>query len=305
MHQYARYKGSPIGRPFSFYNADLEPHTDAMRIIILSILSLTAFAANSVLNRAAVADGAIDPAGFAAIRVSSAFVLLVVVFWIKERRLPDWPPSMMGPVGLLVYILGFSFAYQQLNTGFGALLLFGAVQIAMFVAARARGQAPNGVEMAGAGIAFAGLVYLLLPSLALGGVIPSVMMIAAGIGWAAFSVSGQSATSALGATTSTFGVILIPVIVIWMFSPGAPVQNIGIILAVISGAITSALGYLVWYTVLPKLATAGVMQLSVPVIAILAGIFLLGEPFDLRVWIASTFVIVGVLISMFARNRVR
>lgn len=273
-------------------------------VVVLSVLSLLAFAANSVLNRAAVADGAIDPAGFAAIRVCSAFVLLATVFWIKERRLPDRPSSLVGPIGLLVYILGFSFAYQQLNTGFGALLLFGAVQIAMFAAAGLRGQSPSVIEFAGAGIAFGGLVYLLLPSLALGGLIPSVLMISAGIGWAAFSVSGQSATSALGATTSTFGLILVPVVLVWVFSQAQQPQMLGIALALVSGAITSGLGYLVWYSVLPKLATttAGIMQLTVPVIAILAGIVVLGEPSQARVWIASAIVIVGVLISMFSKQ---
>jgi drug/metabolite transporter (DMT)-like permease len=275
-----------------------------MRILVLSILSLSAFAANSVLNRAALADGAIDPAGFAAIRVCSALVMLGAVFWIKERRLPDLPPSFLGPVGLLIYTLGFSFAYQQLTTGFGALLLFGAVQIAMFVAARLRGQSPNAIEVVGAVIAFVGLVYLLLPSLALGGIVPSALMIAAGIGWAAFSVTGQSAGNPLEATTSTFGMILIPVVLVWFISKGAPVQTYGIVLAVISGAVTSGLGYLIWYTVLPKLATttAAVMQLTVPVIAILAGILLLNEPFELRVWISSGVVIMGVLISLFARK---
>ena len=103
-----------------------------MRIIILSVLSLLAFAANSILNRAGVADGAIGPASFAAVRVASAFAVLAVVFWTKERRLPARPAHMWGPVGLLIYILGFSFGYLGLNAGFGALLLFGAVIGAQF-----------------------------------------------------------------------------------------------------------------------------------------------------------------------------
>ena len=275
-----------------------------MRIIIFSILSLLAFAANSILNRAGVADGAIGPASFAAVRVVSAFIMLAVVFWIKERRLPARPAHWLGPVGLLIYILGFSFGYLNLNAGFGALLLFGAVQIAMFVAAWMRGHAPTVVEIGGAGIAFAGLVYLLAPTFGVDALMPSVFMIAAGIGWAMFSVAGQTTGNPLGATTSTFAVILLPVVAVYLFNTHEPMTSFGVLLAVISGGITSALGYLVWYSVLPLLATttAGVMQLTVPVIAILAGIFLLGETSDMRVWIASVVVICGVLISMFARK---
>jgi drug/metabolite transporter (DMT)-like permease len=205
---------------------------------------------------------------------------------------------------LLIYILGFSFGYLELNAGFGALLLFGAVQIAMFVAAWMRGHAPTVIEIAGAGIAFGGLVYLLAPNLAGGALLPSIFMAAAGVGWAMFSVSGQNSRSALGATTSTFAVILIPVVAVFLLNTHEPMTTFGVVLAVISGGITSALGYLVWYSVLPLLATttAGVMQLTVPVIAIVAGIFLLGEASDMRVWIASAVVICGVLISMFARK---
>lgn len=275
-----------------------------MRIILLSILSLAAFAANSVLNRAGVADGAIGPASFATVRVCSAFVVLTMVFWIKEHRLPARPAHWLGPVGLLIYILGFSFGYLGLNAGFGALLLFGAVQIAMFVAAWMRGHAPTIIELGGAGIAFAGLIYLLAPTFGVDAVMPSIYMIAAGIGWAMFSVSGQRGGSPLGATTSTFAVILLPVVTVFLFNLDEPMTPFGIMLAVISGGVTSGLGYLVWYSVLPQLATttAGVMQLTVPVIAIIAGIFLLGEASDARVWIASTVVIAGVLISMFARK---
>jgi drug/metabolite transporter (DMT)-like permease len=273
-------------------------------VILFSVLSLLAFAANSILNRAGVADGAIGPASFAAVRVASAFVVLAAVFWIKERRLPAKPVHWLGPVGLLIYILGFSFGYLNLNAGFGALLLFGAVQIAMFVASWLRGHTPTVIEIGGAGIAFGGLVYLLAPNLGGGALLPSLFMAAAGVGWAMFSVSGQNARSALGATTSTFAVILLPVVAVYLFNTHEPITSYGVVLAMISGGITSALGYLVWYSVLPLLATttAGVMQLTVPVIAIVAGIFLLGEPSDTRVWIASAAVICGVLISMFARK---
>ena len=293
-----------MGGPFSFYLGHKYPHTVLMRIIIFSILSLFAFAANSILNRAGVADGAIGPASFAAVRVVSAFTVLAVVFWIKERRLPAKPAHWLGPVGLLIYILGFSFGYLNSNAGFGALLLFGAVQIAMLVAAWMRGHAPTVIELGGAGIAFGGLIYLLAPTFGVDAVMPSIFMVAAGIGWAMFSVSGQNGGSPLGTTTSTFAIILLPVVAAYLFNINEPLTPYGVVLAMISGGITSGLGYLVWYSVLPHLATttAGVMQLCVPVIAILAGIFLLGEPSEPRVWIASVVVICGVLISMFSRR---
>jgi len=275
-----------------------------MRIILFSTLALFAFAANSVLNRAALSEGLIGPAGFAAVRVASALAMLAILLWFERRKLPALTSNWMGPLGLLIYILGFSFAYLHLNTGFGALLLFGAVQIAMFIASRLRGVAPTVFETGGAVIAFGGLVYLLLPNLTVGGVWPSLMMVAAGIGWAMFSVSGQSTTDALGATASSFAIILIPVCAVWVLVGSEPITTYGVLLACLSGALTSALGYQVWYTVLPKIptTTAAVVQLTVPIIAIIAGIVLLGEPSDVRVWVSSIIVILGVLISLFARK---
>jgi len=275
-----------------------------MRLAVFSTLTLLAFASNSILIRMALANELMGPAGFAALRVGSAALMLAILVWIKKRTLPSRPTDWMGPLGLLIYILGFSFAYLHMNAGFGALLLFGAVQVAMFIAARLRGTSPTLFETFGAVIAFAGLIYLMLPNLAVGAVWPSVLMVGAGVGWAMFSVSGQGARDALGATASSFAVIFLPVAAVWLFSSAEVVTLNGVVLACISGAITSALGYQFWYSVLPKLATttAAVVQLTVPVISIIAGIILLGEPSDMRVWVSSVVVILGVLISVYARR---
>ena len=276
-----------------------------MRIIFLSCLALLAFAANSILNRAAVADGAIGPASFAAIRVFSGALVLGIAYFVHHKKFISLPNNYLGPFGLLIYVLFFSFAYQQLNAGFGALVLFGAVQIAMFFGAYVMGRKPNIGEVTGACIAFMGLVYLMYPTLQLGGAIASVLMVISGIGWAIFSIMGQKSSDPLASSASSFILILPFVLGVWLFNTNEPISIQGAVLAMISGGVTSGMGYLVWYSVLPKIATttAAVIQLSVPVIAIIFGIILLGEQTDKRTWVSTAVVVIGVLLSVRARTQ--
>ncbi|GLQ36058.1 hypothetical protein GCM10007939_23420 [Amylibacter marinus] len=275
-----------------------------MRLYILILTALAAFAGNSLLNRYALSSGAIGPIGFAAIRVLSGAGMLLLVFLAKHRRLPKRDIGVMGPVGLLIYMVAFSLAYVALNAGFGALLLFGSVQISMFIGAILRGQRPHVFEYLGAMVAFVGLVYLLYPDLQVGGGRAIVVMIAAGIGWALFSIAGQGAREPLQATTLSFAMILPVVLGIWLVAPSETLSARGALLAALSGAGTSGLGYLVWYTVLPKISTtrAAIFQLSVPIIAIVAGALLLFEPIEARVLIASTVVIGGIIFSLYGRK---
>ena len=276
-----------------------------MRIILLTSLAMLAFAANSILNRAGLLSGGIDPFGFAAIRTISGALVLTLALYLRQRKFFTRPKDIWAPAGLLLYMLAFSFAYTILDAGYGALLLFGAVQLSMFLFASRTASRPLKVEILGSVLAFAGLIYLVAPGLQIGGLLPSLAMIGAGIGWASFTLSGKGAVNPLNASAASFAVIAPITLIAWVAVGVEMPRMDGMIYAIASGAITSAIGYLIWYSVLPQLAvpTAALVQLTVPIIAILGGVLWLGEAVSLRLVIAATLVTLGVAMGIEARRR--
>lgn len=276
-----------------------------MRLILLTSLTMAAFAMNSVLNRAAVDGGHADPAGFALVRVFSGAVVLGVILILRGGR-PDvrTPRRWGGALALAVYMVGFSMAYLGLDAGLGALILFGTVQIALFLHAALTGAAPDRHQIAGAAVAFAGLVLALWPSGgAMGAVTGALFMVAAGLGWAAYTVAGRGALDPI-AVTATHFLLCLPLLGVLLLGPVPSVTLSGWGLAILSGGVTSGLGYALWYRVLPDLpgARAAVVQLSVPVIAIGLGASLLGEPVGLRVVLAAVLVLGGIALALRPRS---
>lgn len=277
-----------------------------MRLLLLTALTMIAFAANSVLNRTALEGGDIDALSFAALRVTAGVVVLMLLVLMRhDTGKIRGAFDLFATIGLLAYMLGFSFAYNSLDTGLGALILFGGVQITMFAGAVLFGKKPVVGQWIGAAIAFSGLVYLLAPS----DVAPSpfgmgVMAIAA-VGWGVYSLQGAKATDPLVATCANFSAALPIVLVAWLFVTNSAIGPYGAALAIVSGAVTSALGYALWYQVLPQLqtATAAVAQLTVPIIAALGGFVVLSEPVTMTFIVASVLVLGGIGISVWAANR--
>lgn len=268
-----------------------------MRLILLTVLTMTAFAANSVLNRMAVDSGAIDPSSFAMIRVLSGALALCMILTVRGGGLPVLERGRaLGAVSLAAYMIGFSLAYATLDAGLGALILFGTVQVTMFGWSALRGTRPTARQMIGAGVAFAGLLLALWPSDGVGGDISgTIMMVIAGLGWAAYTLAGKGARDPLAATAANF-VVAMPLLAVLLLGAGLHAAPSGIALAILSGAVTSGLGYALWYHVLPQLAgqTAAIVQLSVPIIAILAGAALLGEAITGVIVIAAVLVLGGI-----------
>lgn len=273
-----------------------------MRLVLLTILTMIAFAANSVLNRMAVDSGGIDPHGFAVVRVLSGAVVLTILVLVQRRALPlrTWR-RVIGGGTLTLYMIGFSTAYLTLDAGLGALILFGVVQITMFVAAAMTGTAVSRRQIVGAGIAFSGLVWVLWPTerWAVDGV-GAVFMVAAGTGWAFYTLAGRGEPDALAATAANFCVAL-PLTVLAAVLVGGPFKatSFGLGLAVMSGTVTSGLGYALWYSIVPRLAppVAATVQLSVPVIALAGGLVFLGEGASLRFLTGAALVIGGIALS--------
>ncbi len=281
-----------------------------MRLILLTALTMTAFAANSVLNRAAVGPGLIDPVSFAIVRLLAGAGMLAVL--VALRRFSSggaiWPGSkgrIAGPLSLLLYLFGFSLAYGALDAGTGALILFGMVQITMFAGALLAKERVPARRWLGSCLAFLGLVYLFAPGSGANGSLGHAgLMAMAGIGWGMYSLSARGATDPLGATAWNF-ILAVPVaFLVFTLVPASPdapsAAPAGLLLAMVSGAITSGLGYALWYSVLPSLGAArgGVAQLTVPVIALLGGMVFLGEVLTLRFLLSSALVLGGVAFAL-------
>lgn len=273
-----------------------------MRLFLLTCLTMLAFAANSVLNRAAVGQDLITPAVFAALRVASGAVVLRALVVGQGRALGRFRP--LPVLALTAYLLGFAFAYLGLSTGTGALILFGGVQITMLLGALALREPLPARRVLGAGIAFLGLVWLMLPSVgAVPGPVPAILMGLAALGWGLYSLAGRGAKDPLAETAANF-VYATPVVAAALLF-GAPWPSAaGAGLAVLSGAVTSGLGYALWYAILPRLgaARAAVAQMSVPGLALIMGLGLLGEWPGLAALAAMALTLVGVALAALPRR---
>jgi drug/metabolite transporter (DMT)-like permease len=268
-----------------------------MRLTLLTLLVLIAFAGNSVLARLALSGGDIGPWGFSLIRfVSGAGVLLCL-----SRPAVSWPAGRwVAALALCIYGVFFSFAYLKLATGTGALLLFASVQLTMLVAAFARGERLSALQIFGLLLAMGGLVYLMVPSAAAPSPFGAALMILSGVGWGVYSIAGKGSGDAVARTAGNFSraallLLAASPLILWTLPEAQPgVTGIG--LALLSGVVTSALGYALWYYVLKDLrvTTASISQLSVPVIAAIGGALFVFEPVTTAFMIACGSVLLGV-----------
>ena len=272
-----------------------------MQLFLLTALTMTAFAANSLLNRVGVATFGMDPLVFAVLRVVAGAVTLAVLVRLRgQNPFANLSSHMRGAAALAVYMVGFSWAYLTLGAGLGALILFGLLQIMLFGWAVVQGQVIPRMRWIGACCALLGLGVLLWPSDAVS--VPfagTVSMILATAGWAAYTVLGQGARDPLAVSAGNF-ILCIPMVMLGLLAAsGGAITFGGVASAIVAGAVTSGLGYALWYRVLPNLPTtiAAVAQLSVPVIAVLGGAALLGEVITQRMVIAGCLVLGGIALS--------
>jgi drug/metabolite transporter (DMT)-like permease len=298
------------------------------RVFILTLLTMIAFASNSLLCRAALRQTSIDPASFTFVRIFSGAVALWLILQsrgklIVDRPAPplvdsssDSPPVTRHPsradgnwtsaVALVVYAAGFSFAYVNLSAGTGALLLFGAVQATMILWGFHKGERLDPIQVAGLLVAMIGLVVLLLPGISAPPLIGSLFMLAAGVAWGVYSLRGKNAANAIASTTGNFSrAVPFAALISLVMLPKMQLDSLGVTYAIISGAITSGLGYVIWYAALTglKATSAATVQLSVPVLAATGGILLLHEPITLRYLIASVAVLGGILLVVIEKRR--
>ena len=275
-------------------------------LVLLVVLALIAFAANSVLTRLALVETTIDPITFSAIRLASGALMLGLIVWLRKQREPrpgyrPWRFVLRGvaAAALLAYALLFTLAYRDLTAATGALLLFGAVQLSMLLWSMLRGESLNGLAWCGVVLAIAGLVNLLLPGLERPPFVAALMMIGAGLAWAVYTLQGRHQADPTRATAINFVLAAVPISLFALLRwTDASWDGHGLMLAVLSGAVASGLGYMIWYAALPHLrtSTAAVAQLQVPVITALAGALLLAEPLSLRLVISGAVILGGIIL---------
>ncbi|MGR3322218.1 MAG: DMT family transporter [Pseudooceanicola sp.] len=269
---------------------------------------MVAFAANSLLNRLALTTGEIGPHGFALVRVASGALILVILLAARDRALPRPPrPHLWAVAGLAAYMLGFSFAYVSMDAGLGALVLFSGVQLTMFAGALAEGERPPGRRWTGMALALAGLAVLTVPTGPVA--VPPLslaLMGAAAIGWGVYSLIGRGVRDPLAATGWNF-VYCLPVVLAAMPAWGdeLAMSARGAGLAMLSGGVTSALGYALWYALLPSLgATRGALaQLSAPAIALGLGALVLGEVVTWTAGAAAAMILGGIALGLLPARR--
>lgn len=276
------------------------------RTLLLTALAMLAFAGNSLLCRLALRDTAIDAASFTGLRLLAGALTLGLLLRLGAKR-GRAGGSWSGAVALFVYAAGFSFAYLQLDTGVGALLLFGAVQLGMVLYGLSRGERLGPWASLGLLLALAGLVTLLLPGAHAPAPGSAALMLLAGLAWAVYSLLGRGAADPLAATAGNF-VRAVPLALglsLLLLAQREP-DPLGLFYALLSGALTSGLGYAVWYSALRGLGAlqAATVQLSVPILAALAGALLLGEALTLRLGLASLAVLGGIALVLTAERPV-
>ena len=273
-----------------------------MPLILFTALTLIAFAANSLINRGALIHELIGPGEFATLRVIfGGMTLFFLLVWRNKHIPKPQPIQIKGAVGLATYMIGFSYAYIGLNAGLGALILFGTVQVVMFVAAAFSGERLSIHRWFGSIVALVGLFVLFWPDKNINLPLDSLgLMLLAGWGWAVYSLEGRKVIDPLLTTTWNF-IYVFPVtlLVLLITVDGLVVTGHGVFLAFISGAVMSGLGYVLWYWVLPQLdVTIGALsQLLVPVIALVLGSIFLQEIITQRATIAAILIVGGVAVG--------
>lgn len=287
------------------FNYDSVFRSSTAKIFVFTGMALIAFAANSVLCRLALGEEAIDAMSFTVIRLLSGAIVLLTIISISQNNTSSpakgsWSASLL----LFLYAITFSFAYITLDTGTGALILFGSVQITMILLSLYSGARLHITEWAGMAVAFAGFVYLTLPGVTAPSTFGFLLMTIAGIAWGGYTLVGRNSKNPLMDTAYNFIRTIPLVIILGMIGiKTAHLSFEGILYASLSGGIASGIGYTIWYIALGGLSTtqAAVVQLLVPVIAALGGILFVSESVSLRLTVAATIILGGILIVFLGR----
>jgi drug/metabolite transporter (DMT)-like permease len=277
-----------------------------LRTLALTVAAMLAFAANSLLCRLALQQEAIDAASFGSIRLVSGAITLALIVKLRSRPPPAERTDWLAAAMLFAYVAFFSFAYLSLSAGTGALILFGAVQLTMLGVGLRSGEMFGPVAWSGFVLAVAGLVYLMSPGVTAPPPLGAALMAVAGVAWGVYSLRGRGVADPLAATARNFvRAAPLALLLSLALASRAHANAAGIALAVASGAITSGIGYVIWYAALPGLSAmrAATVQLSVPLIAAFGGALFLSEAITPRLALASVAILGGIALVLMGKAR--
>ncbi|PKI13512.1 DMT family transporter [Colwellia sp. 12G3] len=274
-------------------------------IILITLLSLVAFAANSLITRFALEKTSIDEASFIMIRVVSGALFLWLYLTFKNNNKAYKAGTWLAAFALFIYAVSFTYGYGLIAAGTGALLLFGAVQITMTIVGYREGERLNIIQMAGFVLALIGLVILMLPGISSPSFMGAFLMCISGVAWSIYTLQGRGASDPAATTAGNFIKAAPMAILLWFIVYLSTNNTInlatdGVIYALLSGIITSGIGYIIWYSVLPELKAtqAAIVQLSVPLLVTLAGAIILNEAITMRIILASTAILLGTILVL-------
>jgi drug/metabolite transporter (DMT)-like permease len=277
-----------------------------MKLFFLITTVMTAFAANSVLTRLALTSNSIGPSNFALLRAASGALVLLLLVLIVQKQIPRFKfNSIISALSLVCYLIGFSFSYLTVDTGIGALILFGGSMVVMFASALFLQEKIPLTRFIGVFISLLGLFILVNPGFSENSLFGVALMFLASFGWGLYSVLGNRQKNPLSNTAGNFIIALIIIIPIAFIIPDKVETNYyGFFLAIFSGSITSGLGYSLWYWVLPKIniTTASVAQLTVPLIAAFGGYLFIWESLNWQFYIAAILILGGISLPVFYKR---
>jgi drug/metabolite transporter (DMT)-like permease len=274
-----------------------------MLVGLLTAFAMIAFAANSLLARVALGDDLIDPIAYTALRLAGGAAVLVPLSRLAAEPSPKGAGRHYWVSGsaLFVYAIAFSSAYLYLDAGMGALILFASVQATMIGFGLWSGERPRPLQWIGLLVALGGLAYLVSPGMAAPDPRGASLMAISGVSWGLYSLRGRNGEAPLSSTSANF-VRSLPLAAI---AAAAGIGSLraapaGVVLALVSGSVTSGLGYVLWYRALKELTTtaAAVVQLLVPVLAAFGGVMFLAERVSFRLLIAGVMVLGGVTAAL-------
>lgn len=287
-----------------FFKLTNETLMKSHRLVILAMFAMTAFAANSLLCRLALKHAQIDAASFTSIRILSGAAALWIIMRLQGKA-KNAGGSWVAAFALFAYAASFSFAYTSLPAGTGALLLFGAVQTTMILYGLRSGERLNLRQGAGLAIAVSGLIAFMLPGVSAPPLPGATLMLIAGGAWGAYSLLGKASIDPLITTASNFyRAIPYTIVLSLLLAPEMRMNGTGVAQAILSGTIASGMGYAIWYQVVreSKTTSAAIMQLSVPVIAAVGGIGILGEAFTINMFLSSMAILGGIAMILLGRS---
>lgn len=281
-----------------------------LRIILITLLSLLAFAANSLITRFALEKTAIDETSFIMLRVVSGALFLWLFLCFKKNNKSYKAGTWLAAFSLFIYAVSFTYGYGLIAAGTGALLLFGSVQITMTIAGYRAGERLNAIQLVGFFLALCGLAILMLPGLTAPSFIGAFLMCISGIAWSLYTLQGIGASNPAETTAGNFIKAAPMAIILWLVVNFSTINTInlassGVIYALLSGIVTSGVGYIIWYSVLPELKAtqAAIVQLSVPLLVTLAGVLLLNEAITIRIFFAAFTILIGTILVLTFKSR--